>query len=96
MKFTMQQYNLQLIDVFALDRHGESDLFKRFDNIDHRKMLWHGTNIAVVPAILSTGLRIMPHSGGRVGRGLYFADVIAKSASYCGLHDDIGFICKFK
>lgn len=91
MKNTMQEYKLKLLDVFCLDRHGEADLFKRFDNIDHRKLLWHGTNVAVVPAILATGLRIMPHSGGRVGRGLYFADIIGKSASYCVLHKNIGF-----
>ena len=33
--------------------------------------MWHGTNVAVVVAILKTGLRIMPHSGGRVGKGIY-------------------------
>lgn len=93
MKSTMQDYKLSMIDIFTLDRHNEADLFKKFDEIEYRKMLWHGTNVAVVPAILSTGLRIMPHSGGRVGRGLYFADVIAKSASYCGLHNNVGFIC---
>ena len=33
-------------------------------------------------AILKSGLRIMPHSGGRVGRGIYLADCQEKSASY--------------
>lgn len=50
--------------------------------INHRKLLWHGTNVAVVAAILKTGLRIMPHSGGRVGRGIYFASENNKSAGY--------------
>ncbi len=31
----------------------------------------------------------MPHAGGRVGRGLYFADMISKSEQYLGLHGDI-------
>ena len=39
--------------------------------------------MAVVAAILKTGLRIMPHSGGRVGRGIYLADAQCKSAHYC-------------
>ena len=39
--------------------------------IDNRKLLWHGTKVAVVAAILKSGLRIMPHSGGRVGKGIY-------------------------
>ena len=46
--------------------------------------MWHGTNVAVVAAILKSGLRIMPHSGGRVGRGIYFASENGKSAGYVG------------
>jgi len=42
--------------------------------------LWHGTDVSVVVAILKTGLRIMPHSGGRVGKGIYFASENSKSA----------------
>ena len=38
--------------------------------------------MAVVAAILKSGLRIMPHSGGRVGRGIYFASENSKSAGY--------------
>lgn len=36
----------------------------------------------MVAAILKSGLRIMPHSGGRVGRGIYFASENSKSAGY--------------
>lgn len=46
--------------------------------------------MAVIVAILTTGLRIMPHSGGRVGRGLYFASENAKSAAYVGCARDGG------
>lgn len=52
--------------------------------MSNRKLLWHGTNVAVVAAILKTGLRIMPHSGGRVGKGIYFASENGKSAGYVG------------
>ena len=38
--------------------------------------------MAVVAAILTSGLRIMPHSGGRVGKGIYFASENSKSAGY--------------
>lgn len=65
-----------------VDREGEDTRFRAHDSLDHRKLLWHGTNVAVVAAILKTGLRIMPHSGGRVGRGIYFASENAKSAAY--------------
>jgi len=36
----------------------------------------------VVVAILKSGLRIMPHSGGRVGKGIYFASENGKSSGY--------------
>ena len=53
-----------------------------------RKLLWHGTSPAVVAAILKGGLRIMPHSGGRVGRGIYFASENGKSYCYTGRTKD--------
>jgi hypothetical protein len=48
----------------------------------NRQLLWHGTNVAVVVAIMNSGLRIMPHSGGRVGKGIYFASESSKSSGY--------------
>jgi poly [ADP-ribose] polymerase len=77
-------YNLKLVDVFRLNRHGEADRFKAHDPIGERKLLWHGTNVAVVAAILGSGLRIMPHSGGRVGKGIYLASENGKSVNYVG------------
>ncbi|XP_062923847.1 protein mono-ADP-ribosyltransferase PARP3 [Mobula hypostoma] len=75
---------LKVVNVWRLDREEEAERFKAHNNIEHRRLLWHGTNIAVVAAILKTGLRIMPHSGGRVGRGIYFASENSKSAAYVG------------
>ena len=70
----------EILDVWKVERHGEDKRFADHENITNRKLLWHGTNVAVVVAILKTGLRIMPHSGGRVGRGIYFASENGKSA----------------
>ena len=60
----------------------QNSRFKVHDKTGNRKLLWHGTNVAVVAAILKSGLRIMPHSGGRVGSGIYFASENGKSAGY--------------
>ncbi|ROT70234.1 hypothetical protein C7M84_011516 [Penaeus vannamei] len=80
-----------LLDVWRVDRKGEKERFAAHDAIQHRKLLWHGTNVAVVAAILKAGLRIMPHSGGLVGRGIYFASEHAKSSwyvrSHCGVFE---------
>ncbi|XP_066554199.1 protein mono-ADP-ribosyltransferase PARP3 [Amia ocellicauda] len=71
-------------NVWVVNRDKEAERFEEHDHLENRRLLWHGTNIAVVAAILKSGLRIMPHSGGRVGRGIYFASENAKSASYVG------------
>lgn len=60
----------------------QGERFGENDDLGNRRLLWHGTNIAVVAAILKSGLRIMPHSGGRVGCGIYFASENSKSAGY--------------
>jgi poly [ADP-ribose] polymerase len=71
-------------NVWEVDREGEGARFDEHDDLDNRKLLWHGTNVAVVAAILKTGLRIMPTaaSGSRVGRGIYLASENGKSAMY--------------
>ncbi|KJE95327.1 poly synthetase 3 [Capsaspora owczarzaki ATCC 30864] len=72
----------QILDIFEVVREGEEKRHDVHNAIKERKLLWHGTNVAVVVAILKSGLRIMPHSGGRVGAGIYFADMNEKSAGY--------------
>ncbi|XP_003936654.1 protein mono-ADP-ribosyltransferase PARP3 isoform X1 [Saimiri boliviensis] len=77
--------------AWRVNREGEGDRFQAHSRLGNRRLLWHGTNVAVVAAILTSGLRIMPHSGGRVGKGIYFASENSKSAGYvtgmnCGDH----------
>ncbi|MCL4136266.1 UNVERIFIED_CONTAM: hypothetical protein GTU68_062313, partial [Idotea baltica] len=76
----------KLLDVWEVDRPSQVARFSQHDDIKYRKLLWHGTNVAVVAAILKAGLRIMPHSGGLVGKGIYFASEHAKSSWYVGAH----------
>ena len=79
---TKRSSSSKLLDVWTVDRQGESKRHKKFDKIGNRSLLWHGTNIAVVAPIITSGLRIMPHSGGRVGAGIYLASMNQKSAGY--------------
>jgi len=74
----------KLLKVFSLDRSGEKARMQPHKKLGNRRLLWHGTSPAVVAAILKSGLRIMPHSGGRVGKGIYLASENAKSAGYTG------------
>nr|XP_020659542.1 poly [ADP-ribose] polymerase 3 [Pogona vitticeps] len=75
---------LTVLNIWKVNREGEAARFKSHDHLENRRLLWHGTSVAVIAAILKSGLRIMPHSGGRVGRGLYFASENSKSAGYVG------------
>ncbi|XP_073501215.1 protein mono-ADP-ribosyltransferase PARP3 [Phyllobates terribilis] len=84
-KHTGSSYHqLKIKNVWRVDREAEEERLSAHKDIDNRRLLWHGTNVAVVAAILKSGLRIMPHSGGRVGRGIYFASENSKSAGYVG------------
>ncbi|KAL4823392.1 hypothetical protein H8958_001447 [Nasalis larvatus] len=87
--YQLLKCQLQLLDSGAPEY--KEDRFQAHSKLGNRKLLWHGTNTAVVAAILTSGLRIMPHSGGRVGKGIYFASESSKSAGYvtgmnCGAH----------
>ena len=80
---TKDYHNITLDNVWSVRRDNEDKSFNKFNSLDNHKLLWHGTNSAVVAAILKTGLRIMPTvNGGRVGRGIYLANELSKSASY--------------
>ncbi|KAM9410726.1 protein mono-ADP-ribosyltransferase PARP3-like isoform 1-T3 [Pholidichthys leucotaenia] len=72
----------KILNIWEVDRETEGQRFSENDKLENRRLLWHGTNIAVVAAILKSGLRIMPHSGGRVGCGIYFASENSMSASF--------------
>ncbi|NXE55409.1 PARP3 polymerase, partial [Casuarius casuarius] len=43
---------LQILNIWEVDREGEDELFKAHDHLAHRRLLWHGTNVAVIAAIL--------------------------------------------
>ena len=89
---TEDSVKLKILDIYKVCRHGEEELFSAHHSLDYRKLLFHGSSVAVFPAILSGGIKIMPHSGGRVGRGNYSADMIYKSQGYCGKHGRLGLI----
>ncbi|RHY96826.1 hypothetical protein DYB35_009578 [Aphanomyces astaci] len=80
--FSCHASKLVVQDIWAVRRTPEDQSFSSFDSTPNHRLLWHGTNVAVVAAILKSGLRIMPSSGGRVGKGIYLANMLEKSKSY--------------
>ncbi|XP_015905650.1 poly [ADP-ribose] polymerase 1 [Parasteatoda tepidariorum] len=84
---THNHYGLKLKDVFKINRHGEEERYKEFKNLHNKKLLWHGSRLTNFVGILSQGLRIAPPeapaTGYMFGKGVYFADMVSKSANYC-------------
>lgn len=84
---THNTYNLQILDVFRVRRSGEQKRFEPFEQMPNRKLLWHGSRLTNYVGILSQGLRIAPPealaAGYMFGKGIYFADMVSKSANYC-------------
>lgn len=84
---THSSYELQIVQAFKVNRHGEEKRFKPFRKLHNRKLLWHGSRRTNYAGILSQGLRIAPPeapvTGYMFGKGIYFADMASKSANYC-------------
>lgn len=58
-----------------------------FFNLGNKMLLWHGSRLTNYVGIFSKGLRIAPleapSNGYMFGKGIYFADMVSKSANYC-------------
>ncbi|KAK6141623.1 hypothetical protein DH2020_024626 [Rehmannia glutinosa] len=85
---THTEWALELEEVFCLDREGEIDKYAPYRaKLKNRMLLWHGSRLTNFVGILSQGLRIAPPeapaTGYMFGKGVYFADLVSKSAQYC-------------
>jgi len=84
---THSSYSLTVLDCFRVERHGNADRFRAFATHPNRQLLWHGSRLTNWIGILSQGLRIAPPeapvTGYMFGKGVYFADMVSKSANYC-------------
>lgn len=85
--YSHNTYYLEVVNIFKVQRNGERKRFEPFAKMANRKMLWHGSRTTNFVGILSHGLRIAPPeapiSGYMFGKGIYFADMVSKSANYC-------------
>lgn len=84
---THSNYELEIVDVLKVRRHHEELRYKPFKKLHNRKLLWHGSRLTNFAGIISQGLRIAPKeapvTGYMFGKGVYFADMVSKSANYC-------------
>ncbi|EGG16531.1 poly(ADP-ribosyl)transferase [Cavenderia fasciculata] len=86
------RFGLSVDDIYSVDREGEAPRFDPWKKNDNKLLLWHGSRLTNWCGIISQGLKIAPpeapKTGYRFGKGIYFADCISKSASYCGTSRD--------
>lgn len=81
---SVHEYKLQVLEVFEVCRKGEKERFEKFKNTNNRMLLWHGSKVTNFASIISKGLTVGPVANGSMfGRGIYFADMVTKSANYC-------------
>lgn len=84
---THANFDLEIEDIFKVARKGEERRYKPFKKLHNRQLLWHGSRLTNYVGILSHGLKIAPPeapvTGYMFGKGIYFADMVSKSANYC-------------
>lgn len=84
---THNMYDLDVEAIFKVRRSGEEKRYKPFRKLHNRRLLWHGSRLTNYVGILSHGLKIAPpeapSTGYMFGKGVYFADMVSKSANYC-------------
>ncbi|XP_061603098.1 poly [ADP-ribose] polymerase 1 [Cololabis saira] len=84
---THNTYTLEVQEIFKISRDGERQRYRPFEELHNRQLLWHGSRATNYAGILSQGLRIAPPeapvTGYMFGKGVYFADMVSKSANYC-------------
>lgn len=82
---THNLYTLEVLEIFKVERNGEDEQFQK--QLKNHQLLWHGSRQMNFASILSNGLKIAPPeatpTGYMFGKGIYFADVVTKSANYC-------------
>lgn len=81
---THTQYKLEVQNIYRVERQNGAK-FK--EEIGNKMLLWHGSRLTNWAGILKQGLRIAPPeapvTGYMFGKGVYFTDIVSKSANYC-------------
>ncbi|KAF8887759.1 PARP-domain-containing protein [Infundibulicybe gibba] len=83
-----------VMHAYRVERTGETEAWNKAGFSDladgNRFLLWHGSRTTNFAGILKQGLRIAPPeapvTGYMFGKGVYFADMMSKSAGYCHSH----------
>lgn len=73
---THDQYQLEIVDVFKVNRQGENRRYKPFKKLHNRQLLWHGSRLTNYAGILSHGLKIAPPEAPSTGYYTFIMNLI--------------------
>lgn len=77
----------EIVRIFQVESKFKQIEETTCQNDENRRMLlWHGTYVTRIYSILKHGFKNGFKKNNWFGPGVYFADVMGKSVSYCGLH----------
>ena len=95
-KGSTHSYNLNIKQIYEIERKNEIERFDKNKSIGNRQLLWHGSRLSNFVGILSQGLRIAPpeapSTGYMFGKGVYFANSVTKSVQYMHAENGTGVI----
>ncbi|GFR16104.1 poly polymerase tankyrase [Trichonephila clavata] len=81
--------NVEVQSIYAVHLPEQFEHFKSLKLSNHM-LLWHGTRLSNMLAILARGLQVAPlgvqMNGDLFGKGIYFADMFKKSQNFCIQH----------
>lgn len=81
--------NVEVMSIYAVHLPEQLERFKTL-KLSNRMLLWHGTRLSNMLAILARGLQVAPlgvqMNGDLFGKGIYFADMFKKSQNFCVQH----------
>ncbi|KAG6903003.1 hypothetical protein C0995_008576 [Termitomyces sp. Mi166 len=91
---THRHFQASILNAYRVERATETEAWnkRKFGDFNggERLLLWHGSRTTNFAGILKQGLRIAPPeapvTGYMFGKGVYFADMMSKSANYCYAH----------
>nr|XP_042896391.1 poly [ADP-ribose] polymerase tankyrase isoform X4 [Parasteatoda tepidariorum] len=78
--------SVKVQSIYAVYIPEQIEQFKT-QSLSNRMLLWHGTRLSNMLAIMARGLQVAPLgvqiNGNLFGKGIYFADMFTKSQKYC-------------
>ena len=64
---THDSYKIIVHDIIKIRRDAEQEPYKKFNTLQNRQLLWHGSRVTNYAGILSQGLRIAPPEAPSTG-----------------------------